>query len=61
MCPAPGIAGWGRVDGFMPFDTESGREVVKIEGRKLWIEDLRAEESGVICIILPPIQVDFNH
>ena len=45
----------------MPFDTESGREVVKIEGRKLWVEDLRVEESGVIRIMFPPIQVNFNN
>jgi len=43
----------------MSFDTEGGKEIVKVEGRVLWIEDLRAEERGVIlyCITPPSITV----
>lgn len=35
----------------MSLDTEGGREVVKIDGWRLWAQDVSAEESGVI----PPI------
>jgi len=38
----------------MSFDTQGGGEVAKIEGWMLWVEELSAEESGVIppCGIL---------
>ena len=38
-------------------DTEGGRDVAKIEGRKLWIEELKAEESGVVGYRTPNLQV----
>lgn len=38
-------------------DTEGGKDVVKIEGRKLWIEDLKAEESGVVVYCTHNLQV----
>jgi len=43
--------GRGWVEEFMSFDTEDGREVVKIEGWKLWVEDLSAGESGAMTAI----------
>ena len=48
LWPVPVLVGLGWVDGFMSFYTEGGRELVKIQGWKLWIKDLNAEESGVI-------------
>jgi len=49
--PVPESVGWKCVDELMSFDTEGGREVVKIEDWKLWVGDLSAEESGVMPLI----------